>query len=44
MKVTIENTNYIVDNKGRVEIKESGSVDLQQLGLSFHHYGKFFEE
>ena len=38
MKVTIENTNYIVDNKGKVEIKEIASPEYNRDGIEIGDY------
>lgn len=38
MKVTIENTNYIVDNKGKVEIKEIKSAEYNRDGIEIGDY------
>lgn len=38
MKVTIENTNYIVDNKGKVEIKEIVSAEYNRDGIEIGDY------
>ena len=38
MKVTIENTNYIVDNKGKVEIKDIVSAEYNRDGIEIGDY------
>ena len=38
MKVTIENTNYIVDNKGKVEIKEIASPEYNRDDIEIGDY------
>lgn len=38
MKVTIENTNYIVDNKGKVEIKDILSAEYNRDGIEIGDY------
>ena len=38
MKVTIDNINYMVDDKGKVEIKETVSAEYNREGIEIGDY------